>query len=110
MVWLLGEYAWYGQRSGFGTHPVGEKRPNAWELYDVHGNVWEWGQDAWHFDYSGAPSDGSAWTDGGTGAGRVVRGGSWVVLAGGCRSAYRGWTVPDFRDFSLGFRCARAQA
>jgi formylglycine-generating enzyme required for sulfatase activity len=58
-----------------GTVPAGSFRPNPWGLYNVHGNVWEWCEDAWHVGYSGAPTDGSAWISGNSG--RVVRGGSW---------------------------------
>jgi formylglycine-generating enzyme required for sulfatase activity len=57
------------------THPVGEKQPNPWGLYDMHGNVREWVEDCWHDNYEGAPTDGSAWTQGSYSA-RVLRGGS----------------------------------
>jgi len=70
----LGEYAWYGANS-VKTHPVGQKKPNTWELYDMHGNVWEWVQDEWHSTYDGAPTDGSAWEEEGISY-RVTRGGS----------------------------------
>jgi formylglycine-generating enzyme required for sulfatase activity len=107
----LGDYAWYQGNAGGKTLPVGEKRPNPWGLHDLHGNVWEWVQDAWHDSYRGAPSDGSAWTAGeaGAGAGRVVRGGSWLSGARFCRCAYRGRDAPDGRNDHIGFRCARVQ-
>ncbi len=72
----LGNYGWYGDNSGKTTHPVGGKKPNAWGLYDMHGNVWEWLEDEYHDSYSGAPVDGSAWLSGGSNA-RLGRGGSW---------------------------------
>jgi hypothetical protein len=65
----------YGGKS---TSPAGAFRPNAWGLYDMHGNVWEWCVDKWHGDYEGAPIDGSAWLSG-EGSGRVIRGGSWYA-------------------------------
>ena len=59
------------------TTLVGAFAPNAFGLYDVHGNVWEWVEDCWHDSYRGAPSDGTAWTAGGDCSRRVLRGGSW---------------------------------
>ncbi len=84
----LGEYAWYAAKPGNMTHPVGEKKPNAWGLYDMHGLVWEWCQD-WHDMgyYNVSPVDdppGAA-----TGIDRVFRGGSWNYPAAYCRSARR---------------------
>ena len=100
----LGEYAWYDDNSGDTTHPVGQKKPNPWGLYDMHGNVWEWTQDKWHDNYNGAPSDGSAW-ESGSGSDRVFRGCSWYDAAGDCTSAVRVGYVPDSRyDVDLGFR------
>jgi len=105
----LEHYAWYNKNAGGRTHPVGEKRPNAWGLFDCHGNVWEWVQDTWHEGYEGAPMDGSAWESDEPGASRVIRGGSWVSDAGDCRSTSRLRLEPEFRGHYLGFRCARDQ-
>jgi formylglycine-generating enzyme required for sulfatase activity len=102
----LREYAWYDGNSGNKTHPVGQKKPNEWGLYDMQGNVWEWVQD-WYgkdsytsaavTDPQGPPS----------GSHRVIRGGSWYYGAGSCRSAYRGHYGPGYRGGHLGFRLLR---
>jgi formylglycine-generating enzyme required for sulfatase activity len=92
-----------------GTHPVKGKVPNPWGLYDMLGNVWEWTQDAWYDSYEGARDDGAARDTTDTGAGRVVRGGSWYGEARLCRCACRDGNWPGDRDDGLGFRCARAQ-
>ncbi len=75
--------------------------------YDMHGNVWEWTQDCWHTNYSGAPTDGSAWTTGCSDNTRVLRGGSWGNFPAGLRSAFRIRNFPGLRDDSIGFRLAR---
>ncbi len=77
---------------------------NAFGLSDMHGNVDEWCQDYWHENYEGAPTDGSAWVEGGDSSHRVIRGGSWGVDPGICRSAFRTWHDPDNVHFALGFR------
>jgi formylglycine-generating enzyme required for sulfatase activity len=97
----LGDYAWYNENSDNNTHPVGEKKANAWGLYDVHGNVWEWCQDRWHDSYKGAPTDGSARETGDTKS-RLLRGGSWSTYTDGCRAAYR--NSNDLRSYNSGFR------
>jgi formylglycine-generating enzyme required for sulfatase activity len=99
----LGEYAWYGENSGNTTHPVGGKKPNAWGLYDVHGNVWQWCQD-WYDGgyYANSPTDDPTGPSGGSF--RVFRGGTWFYPAGACRSAYRYGGEPGLRDSGLGFR------
>jgi len=102
----LGDYAWYSNNYGAETHPVGQKKPNPWGLYDMHGNVLEWVQDRWHANYEGAPSDDSAWEEGNS-SGRVVRGGGWASDAGYCRSAHRYWDGPGGRDDLVGFRLLR---
>jgi len=100
---LLGGFAWFARNSGKQTHPVGQKKPNAWGLYDMHGNVEEWCSDWWG-DYPGGevtnpqgPSSGST---------RVLRGGSWNFSARFCRSALRPRVALSGRDGSLGFRLA----
>ncbi len=86
---LLGEHAWFEDNSEKKPHPVGEKKPNAWGLFDMHGNLWEWCEDMYHENYQGAPNDGSAWLLGGRAGHRVLRGGSWDYSARVCRSASR---------------------
>ncbi|HIK12223.1 MAG TPA: SUMF1/EgtB/PvdO family nonheme iron enzyme [Oscillatoriaceae cyanobacterium M33_DOE_052] len=88
------------------TTPVGTFPPNAFGLYDMHGNVWEWCQDVWHENYDNAPTDGSAWETGGESNLRVLRGGSWVNFPRNCRSGRRYWDVlVDWLNY-FGFRVA----
>ena len=82
----LGRYAWFSSNSSGTTHPVGEKLPNAFGLHDMHGNVWEWTEDCWNGNYSGAPTDGSAWTAGDCSF-RGVRGGAWIFAPVNLRTA-----------------------
>jgi len=88
------------------TTPVGQFPANDFGLYDMHGNVWEWCQDHWHENYDGAPTDGSAWIEGGSASDRVLRGGSWYDNPWYCRSAYRYFHAPvsRFDYFCFGFR------
>ena len=110
----LDEVGWYGKNSEGKTHLVGEKRPNAWGIYDMHGNVWEWCR-----DYSIPRPVNSVWLavtdtyrDGiedplcKKGGHRVLRGGSWNGSAGLCRSAHRSDEAPDFCYYNYGFRLA----
>jgi len=90
------------------TLPVGQLEPNAFGLYDMHGNVWEWCEDSWHDNYQSAPTDGSAWVDGNS-ANRVLRGGSWSSHGRSVRSAYRNRNGPDYRNYYFGFRLALGQ-
>jgi len=103
----LGNYAWNARNSGVKTQVVGQKLPNAFGLFDMHGNVWEWTQDCRHNNYVGAPTDGNAWTTGCTENGRVLRGGSWNFNPADLRSAIRYGDYPDYRDDNIGFRLAR---
>jgi formylglycine-generating enzyme required for sulfatase activity len=101
----LDEIAWYWKHLGGRSHPVGCKKPNAFGLYDMYGNVWEWCQDWYHDSYAGAPTDGSAWLTGGEQKYHVVRGGSFKHDPIFCRSAIRlkiTWIVKCF--MSAGFR------
>lgn len=100
-------YGWYGGNSERRTHPVGEKRPNAFGLYDIHGNVWEWVRDCWNENYAGAPSDGRAWESGDCSL-RVLRGGSAGSYPRGLRSADRELNSADGRRGGRGFRLARS--
>ena len=87
------------------TTPVGQFYPNAFGLYDMHGNVWEWCLDTWHNSYDGAPTDGSAWETGGHSTRRVSRGGSWSDYPRWCRSADRNYYVSvETVDDIIGFR------
>ena len=106
----LGDYAgnldamaWYASNSGARTHAVKTKLPNAWGLYDMHGNVWEWCSD-WHGSYwAGSQVDP---TGPSAGDNRVIRGGAWSRPAAFCRSPSRRWLSPDSRFDNLGFRPA----
>ncbi|MDR1317038.1 MAG: formylglycine-generating enzyme family protein [Spirochaetales bacterium] len=95
---------WYGDNSGKATHPVGQKKANAWGLYDMHGNVYEWCWD-WYGEYpDSAQADPSGAA---SGARRVMRGGSWSGAAWTLRSAIRSILTPSSRSSSIGFRLAR---
>lgn len=102
----IAELAWYSDNSNDSTHDVGGKRPNAWNLYDMTGNVWEWTQDCYNSSYQGAPKDGSAWMTGDCDD-RVTRGGGWNRAASRARVSYRGGDGSDHRDNNIGFRLAR---
>jgi formylglycine-generating enzyme required for sulfatase activity len=109
-----GNYAYANGSKGIcreQTTPVGMFPANAWGLHDMHGNVWEWCLDEWHKSYDGVPTDGRAWVDAAEGEKskepaktKLLRGGSWSDLPGGCRSASRNHHDPDYAFFSIGFR------
>ena len=109
----LGDYAWFEEnayaffRLGGKTQQVGEKRPNPWGLYDIHGNVWEWVQDSWHENYTGAPADGMEWYQSCISVGRVLRGGSWYLSAKNARASDRFRYRPEFLGKNLGLRLAQ---
>jgi formylglycine-generating enzyme required for sulfatase activity len=89
------------------TSNVGSYPPNAFGLYDMHGNVSEWCQDTWHDNYAGAPTDGRAWVTTRSGKepdAHILRGGSWYYSERGCRSATRDYYAPDYSSMSIGFR------
>jgi len=101
---VLERMGWYAGNAGNTTQPVARKFPNAWGLFDMHGNVWEWVQD-WYGEYSsGWGRDPSGPRDG---VSRVIRGGSWQNVASAARSATRGYAVPTNLYISVGFRLVR---
>lgn len=87
--------------------PVGSFKPNAYGLYDLHGNVWEWCEDVYHDTYEGAPGDGSAWMEGGDARSRVIRSASWYHKPINMKSDVRNWFATGNRTWDLGFRVAR---
>lgn len=87
------------------THPVSTKQPNPWGVYDMSGNVAEWVEDSFHDNYSGAPTDGSAWS--GDGTKHVYRGGGWNGPPPRVRAVYRNSETPNHRLNYIGFRLAR---
>jgi len=101
---LLDQYAWYGENAQQKTQPVGEKKPNPWGLYDMHGNVWEWTCSVYSENYDGSER---CVEDPKSNARRSVRGGAWSFYAKGMRSADRRFFDPVYRLPYIGFRLIR---
>ena len=96
-------YGWCAINSNGNTSSVGVKKSNAFGLYDMHGNVWEWVQDTWHDNYENAPTDGTAWEEESS-SNRVGKGGSWMDGPNYCKSAFRGSLDADSTSYVLGLR------
>jgi formylglycine-generating enzyme required for sulfatase activity len=103
----LGRYAWYFKNSNRKTQAAGTKEANAFGLYDMQGNVYEWVADPWHDSYENAPSDGSVWQNDPAPNRHVVRGGSWYFDAKELRSASRAGPPSGLQDGNVGFRVGR---
>ena len=107
-VETIGDVGWYRDNAGGRTHPAGQKKPNRWGLYDMHGNAWEWCLDVWHSDYTSAPDDGRAWLTEDylprVAVRRLLRGGAWNRRDFELGGTYRYRGTEDFRSDGTGFR------
>lgn len=105
------DYCWWGYNaedvSEAYAHVSGSKLSNAFDMHDMSGNVWEWCEDDWHYDYVGAPTDSSPWVKSPRGVTRVLRGGTWQIHGNSCRSASRTCVDRSIRTSAHGFRLAR---
>ena len=102
----ISDVAWYDDNSDLKPHAVGGKSPNELGIYDMSGNVWEWCQDAWDYDYYSKSPSSNPECKGDSGSCRVDRGGSWGLSAGNCRVSNRINISPDYGDCGMGFRLA----
>lgn len=107
-VEVLDRIAWTQGNSGKKVQRVAAKEPNAWGLYDMIGNVWEWCEDEYHNSYEGAPTDGSAWKTSSSPEKGVIRGGDCWMGLGGCQPSAREWMFRNKNPhFTIGFRLVR---
>jgi formylglycine-generating enzyme required for sulfatase activity len=106
---LLDEYGWHTGNAAGNDPEVGEKRPNPWGLYDMHGYLWEFVSDAWHDNYTGAPTDGRNWSSDDDKPRHTIRGGSWKDRHEFLTSTYRRPLARDAKDAEFGMRCVKAK-
>jgi formylglycine-generating enzyme required for sulfatase activity len=100
----MGDYAWSDSNSGHTTHAVGEKKPNAWGLYDMHGNVAEWCAD-WYVKHAYSRGDATDPSGPASGDSRIARGGAWGDDSGYLKCTYRNCSGPDNATDGIGLRC-----